>query len=273
MLEMRAIRVMWLVASLVAGGNLTARAASLEAIAEQNADHGFDVANAFTLRLQLPFTQRVFWQRIVNGGYNLNHGGAISRSSAARYRDATTTSSKPRPGPPWSSIRAASDPIQRCGWAYRLACRPPAPGGSRWNVRIPVLASGHIVSLSRNGCDAPKTSGRVFDMASGIDATRWSPDRQGFQPAAAGGLRIRRPHRGDAGAGDGLLANAYTTAMVDCANWGTEFNLCLHQHPHCARDARVTSRASRWMLCGRAAAGERTLARSRASRSRRVRVG
>jgi hypothetical protein len=179
MVDMRAVRVMWLVATLVAGGNLTARAASLEANAEQSADHGFDVASAFTLRLQLPFTQRVLWQRSVNSGYNLSHDGAttlLGGSLSRRFHDIVEAEA------------GAALVIDPCGLGsqatLRLGVSPslltPSPGGSHWNVRIPVLASAHIVSVSRNGCDDPKLSGRVFDMASGIDATRWSPAGKGF---------------------------------------------------------------------------------------------
>ena len=78
--------------------------------------------------------------------------------------------------------------IDPCGLGaqatVRLGVSPslskPRPGGSHWNVRIPVLASAHLVSVSRSGCDNPKLSGRVFDLASGIDATWWSPGGKGF---------------------------------------------------------------------------------------------
>ncbi len=180
MVALRAVRVMSLVATLVAGGNLTARAASPEANAEQSADHGFDVASAFTLRLQLPFTQRVLWQRSISGGYNLSTGSGafalLGGSLSRRFHDIVEAEA------------GAALVIDPCGLGsqatLRLGVSPslltPSPGGSHWNVRIPVLASAHIVSVSGNGCDDPKLSGRVFDLASGIDATRWNPAGKGF---------------------------------------------------------------------------------------------
>ncbi len=179
MTNMSAVRVMWLVATSVAGGNLTARAASLEANAEQSADHGFDVASAFTLRLQLPFTQRVLWQRSIGSGYNLSDGGAttlLGGSLSRRFHDIVEAEA------------GAALVVDPCGLGSKATLRvgvspslsTPSPGRSHWNVRIPVLASAHIVSVSGNWCDYPKTSGRVFDMASGIDATRWSPAGRGF---------------------------------------------------------------------------------------------
>ncbi len=179
MFNMRAVRVVWLIATLVAGGNLTARAASPEANADQSAGHGFDVASAFTLRLQLPFTQRVLWQRSISGGYNLSNSGALTLlggSLSRRFDDLVEAEA------------GAALVIDPCGVGsqatLRLGVSPslstPSPGGSHWNVRIPVLASAHVVSVSGDGCDDPKTSGRVFDMASGIDATWWSPAGTGF---------------------------------------------------------------------------------------------
>src|SRR5207249_3170753 len=53
--------------------------------------------------------------------------------------------------------------------------------GTHWNVRLPLLASGHAMELAGDGCDGHMQSTEaVWDVAGGVDATHWSETGNGL---------------------------------------------------------------------------------------------
>ncbi len=140
----------------------------------QSTAPGFDVGRAFTLRIQPPMTQVVTWQQNGSrqGGFAML-GGSLSR----RFYDLLEVEAGGTLI--FNACGEGTDAVARLGISPSLVT--PRSAGSVWNVRVPLLASGHLSSLSGDSCDGhTETSGRVLDLAGGIDATRWSAKGTGF---------------------------------------------------------------------------------------------
>lgn len=64
-------------------------------------------------------------------------------------------------------------------FTLRAGVSPSVPLPERlrasWDVRLPVLATGHFISVAGDGCDGhSEASTGTFDLAGGLDLTRWN---------------------------------------------------------------------------------------------------
>jgi hypothetical protein len=141
-----------------------AEEAIMEADASSPGLPSFDPGRVVTVRLQLPATGFIRWRQ--DGGFTLSGVSASTRFARLIEAEAGAT----------LIVNPCADGMQ---FTLRAGLSPSVvtarARGTHWNVRLPLLASAHMVSVSGDGCDGhTESSGKPLTLAFGIDATHWS---------------------------------------------------------------------------------------------------
>jgi hypothetical protein len=133
-----------------------------------------------TIRIQFPASQLILWKPASDASVSLS-----GLSLSERFRGLF-------------ELEAGADYVANpCArgwqWSTRAGLGPqvlrPRPGGTRWDLRVPALASYHHTALSGDGCDGhvDKTV-NVLTLDSGFDVTYWTDGRWGFNTRLLGGV-------------------------------------------------------------------------------------